>query len=185
MRHVLNLHPDSRCDAATRIEVYVSRGGGGNLLLHYYAIGTSGLVIAVAAAAPSRSQDDLWRHTCFEAFLRPTEGDGYCEFNFAPSRQWAAYHFDGYRSGKRAVIETDPPSIELRHASEQFELRAHLKLDGLPGVSVDSPLRLGLSAVVEEKNGRLSYWALKHAPGKPDFHHSDCFALELPGTSDP
>jgi hypothetical protein len=34
--------------------------------------------------------------------------------------------------------------------------------------------------VIEETNGRKSYWALAHPPGKPDFHHSDCFALGLP-----
>ena len=38
---------------------------------------------------------------------------------------------------------------------------------------------LGLSAVIEEANGRKSYWALAHPPGKADFHHADCFA-ELP-----
>ena len=38
---------------------------------------------------------------------------------------------------------------------------------------------LGLSAVIEEHDGTLSYWALRHAPGKPDFHHRDAFALEL------
>jgi hypothetical protein len=39
--------------------------------------------------------------------------------------------------------------------------------------------------VIEETNGRLSYWALAHPPGKPDFHHSDCFALELPAVVRP
>jgi hypothetical protein len=33
--------------------------------------------------------------------------------------------------------------------------------------------------VIEEKSGLLSYWALKHPPGKPDFHHPDAFALEV------
>ena len=27
--------------------------------------------------------------------------------------------------------------------------------------------------------GGISYWALAHPPGKPDFHHADGFALEL------
>ena len=40
-------------------------------------------------------------------------------------------------------------------------------------------LRLGLSAVVEEYDGMLSYWALRHPPGKPDFHHAAAFALVL------
>jgi hypothetical protein len=38
---------------------------------------------------------------------------------------------------------------------------------------------MGLSAVIEERDGMLSYWALRHAPGKPDFHRRDGFALEL------
>jgi hypothetical protein len=25
----------------------------------------------------------------------------------------------------------------------------------------------------------LSYWALRHAAGKPDFHHRDAFAMPL------
>ena len=41
------------------------------------------------------------------------------------------------------------------------------------------PLGLGLSTVVEDNHGRLSYWALRHPSGKPDFHHPDTFALEI------
>jgi hypothetical protein len=41
--------------------------------------------------------------------------------------------------------------------------------------------RLNLSAVIEEKSGAKSYWALDHAPeAAPDFHHPDCFVLQLP-----
>jgi hypothetical protein len=53
-------------------------------------------------------------------------------------------------------------------------LQAALEFDGL-----SSPLHLGLSAVLEEANGRKSYWALAHPPGKADFHHADCFTLEF------
>ena len=41
-------------------------------------------------------------------------------------------------------------------------------------------LRVALAAVVEDATGDLSYWSLRHAAGKPDFHHSDGFVLELP-----
>jgi hypothetical protein len=40
-------------------------------------------------------------------------------------------------------------------------------------------LRIALAAVIEDDNGRLSYWGLRHAPGKPDFHHPNGFALEV------
>ena len=52
------------------------------------------------------------------------------------------------------------------------------------GVTVpldQGPWRLGLSAVLEAKDGTKSYWALAHPPGdQPDFHHPDCFAARLP-----
>ena len=56
----------------------------------------------------------------------------------------------------------------------------------LPSTAVAQPLPLRIVfqdddlAVIEENDGRLSYWALRHAPGKPDFHHPEAFALELP-----
>jgi hypothetical protein len=118
--------------------------------------------------------DELWRHTCFEAFVRPSTGSAYYEFNFSPSTQWAAYQFSSYRSGMRVATEIAAPRIEVRSTAESYTLHAALKLDQL-----SPPWRLGLSAVLEETNGRKSHWALAHPPGKADFHHADCFALEL------
>jgi len=183
MRQALKLHPDSRCDAETGIEVYVSRGRNGSLLLHYYLTGIGNIVIPPHAGWARANE--LWRHTCFEAFVRAAPGRAYYEFNFAPSTQWAAYRFGGYRSGMSFANEIGTPSIELRYNAECFELRAHLKLDGLPDLPNDLAWRLGLAAVIEETSGRKSYWALAHPPGKPDFHHSDCFALELPAALGP
>jgi hypothetical protein len=57
-----------------------------------------------------------------------------------------------------------------------------VRLDCLPGIQSDIRLWVGLSAVVEDLNDSLSYWALKHPPGKPDFHHSDNFALQIEPT---
>jgi hypothetical protein len=36
-----------------------------------------------------------------------------------------------------------------------------------------------MAAVIEDDAGGLSYWGLRHAPGKPDFHHPNGFALEV------
>jgi hypothetical protein len=52
-------------------------------------------------------------------------------------------------------------------------------LHDLIGLQGTPHLRVALSAVVEEENGTLSYWALRHAPGKADFHCPDGFVLEL------
>ena len=48
-------------------------------------------------------------------------------------------------------------------------------------VPADTNWELGLSAVLEEKDGTKSYWALAHPnPEKPDFHDPGCFAAHLP-----
>jgi len=78
------------------------------------------------------------------------------------------------------VSDVDATRIEVQSNDAGFELRVALDLSRLPDLPLGSPWRLGLSAVIEEKTGRKSYWALAHPAGKPDFHHSDCFALEVP-----
>jgi hypothetical protein len=178
MRRSLILHPDSRCNAVTRIEVDVVRSERASLVLEFRVEGTIADIRLPAPSAATRT-DDLWQHTCFEAFLRGDAGEGYFEFNFAPSTEWAAYRFDGYRSGLTVASGTTAPAIEVQADASNLNVRVTLVLDGLRDIAVE-PLRLALSAVIEEVNGRKSYWALAHPPGKPDFHHRDCFALELP-----
>jgi hypothetical protein len=175
MCYSLKRHPDSLCDAVTHIDVDVTRPRASSLLLSYTVAGRVGDLLVAAPVAPSRS-DELWRHTCFEAFLRTGPDGAYYEFNFAPSTRWAVYRFDGYRSGMRVAEEIAAPEIEVASTPERYTLRAALEL-GEPLCA--SRWQLGFSAVIEEANGRKSYWALAHPLGKPDFHHSDCFAAEL------
>jgi hypothetical protein len=171
----LTPHPDSHCAAVTSLEAEAVRDGAGLLRLRYVLNGAMSAVSLPPITASVRT-DELWRRTCFEAFVEV--GEGYYELNLAPSTQWAAYCFDGYRQGMRPA-PIDAPRIEVRRTGDSLELRA--LVSGLPG----GPWRIGLSAVVEEASGGLSYWALRHLPGKPDFHHRDCFALELPETARP
>jgi len=175
MRHALRLHPDSHCRAATRVEVDVARPRAGCLLFSYFVAGRIGDLNLPPVVAAARA-DELWRHTCFEAFLRPSPGAAYYEFNFAPSTQWAAYLFSGYRSGMRVASEIGAPRIEVRSSPDCYVLQAALDLSSLPH---EASWRLGLAAVIEERSGRRSYWALAHPPGKADFHHADCFAHEF------
>jgi hypothetical protein len=123
--------------------------------------------------------DRLWQHTCFEVFISVEGHSAYHEFNCAPSGEWAAYAFRRYREGAPLADDELAPSIIVRSAGDGLALDAIVRLDRLPTTEPHAPLQLALSAVVEEKDGALSYWALKHPPGKPDFHHPDAFALEL------
>jgi hypothetical protein len=135
--------------------------------------------VRIPAAKPAERADGLWAHTCFEAFIMAPGTVGYYELNFAPSGQWAVYRFDAYRKGRSSPPLDGPPEISLRRCDDQLELDAAVSLRDLTEVTGAPCVRLALSAVVEEENGTLTYWALKHGPGKPDFHSPDGFALEL------
>lgn len=173
MRLALKIHPDSACTAVMRIEVEVARPRPGGLVLCYIVTGVIDELSLPVVAASARV-GELWRHTCFEAFVRASPGFAYTELNFAPSTEWAAYRFSGYREGMTVAHEFEAPRIEVQSNAECYVLLAALELPG------GAAWRLGLSAVIEERDGRKSYWALAHPPGKPDFHHADCFAYEFP-----
>src|ERR1051325_5247358 len=174
----LRRHPDSTCVAATRIEVDVARPGSGNLALSYVLHGNVTELRLPPVTPPARSHA-LWQHTCFEVFVGTTAGAAYYEFNFAPSTQWAAYRFTGHRSGMRVATEIGAPRIETQSAPDRYALRASFHMDELSGLPRDLGWRLGLAAITEDARGGKSYWALAHPPGKADFHHFDCFALEF------
>jgi hypothetical protein len=178
MRHSLLPHPDSRCSAAAQIEVEFSRPRADSLVVAYIVTGKMSDIHMPPLMRPGRS-DELWRHTCFEAFVRAQSGGEYYEFNFSPSTQWAAYRFSSYRTGMCMATEIDAIPIEVGSSPERYTLQTSLDLDCLPGLPVSAPWHLGLSAVIEETGGRKSYWASAHPPGKPDFHHADCFVHEL------
>ena len=57
-----------------------------------------------------------------------------------------------------------------------LDLDVSIPIAGLP----QTDCAMGLSAILEEKGGTISYWALAHPEGKPDFHAAACFAAELP-----
>jgi len=175
----LRLHSDTVCPAVGRIEAEVSRRRPGLLTLRYVVTGATRDLSLPPPAAPARA-DGLWRRTCFEAFLRPGPGETYYEFNFSPSTAWAAYRFDGYRQGMRPAEGLKAPRIEPSATDEAFELRVSLDLDQVPDLPMAGAWGLGLAAVIEDAGGAISYWALAHPAGKPDFHHADGFALDLP-----
>lgn len=174
-KHRLVCHPDTPSAQVSAVEVELRMSDANEVLFSFVVRGTDGLVVPEPA---SRARaDGLWSTTCFECFLRPHGGGAYQEYNFSPSGRWAAYAFDGYREGMRELAVDVEPWVERDGDAEDgaYVCAANLDLASAPAL----PVRLGLSAIIEEEGGRKSYWALAHAPGPPDFHHPDCFTIEL------
>ncbi len=134
--------------------------------------------ILIPTPGPPRIGHELWRHTCFEAFLAIEGRSAYHEFNLAPSGEWTVYALHGYRSGGPLTDELMRPLIAVRSTGTALELDALVRLDQLSAVHPSAPLRIGLAAVIEARGG-LSHWALHHPRDKPDFHDAAGFALLL------
>jgi hypothetical protein len=171
-------HPASRSHAVRTVRVRVSRNAAGRLALTYSLEGDLARVRVPPRREP-RIAERLWEHTCCEVFVACAGRPAYHEFNFAPSGEWTAYAFARYRDGTALSDAALDPGIAVRVGEESLSLDASIDLERLSPPLAGARLALALSAVVEDDAGERSYWALKHPPGKPDFHHPEAFALVL------
>ena len=174
----LQRHPGSPASPVNAITALASHLPDGKLSLVFNVTGAIAELRIPPPAEPLR-QDGLWRHSCFEAFVRVPGQESYYEFNLSPSGSWAAYRFDAHRTGM-ADADIPPPIIKSAADLTQFGLVAGLRLDDLPDLDAHAAWQVGLSAVIEANDGSVSYWALAHPDGQPDFHHDACFAATLP-----
>ncbi|MBU0655840.1 MAG: DOMON-like domain-containing protein [Gammaproteobacteria bacterium] len=114
----LHCHPATPCAVVHSLQVSVEYTADGSLHLQYTLQGELAKIRIPEPQAPLAT-DGLWEHTCFEAFIAVQGESGYHEFNFSPSRQWAAYAFSGYRErvewrvGCALVVRRKSPSIPL------------------------------------------------------------------------
>ena len=168
MTFKLNPHPDHPPLAVSAIESQCWRDGG-RWHVRYLLDGTDRLILP-DPADPARA-DNLWRTTCFEAFVGG-EGSAYREWNFAPSGQWAAYAFNGPRENRRNA--DDEVEVWLEGGETWIAVEAAISAH----LSPRSPLNL--TAIIEEEGGHKSYWALAHSAGPADFHDPSCFIARLP-----
>jgi hypothetical protein len=173
----LSPHPTARSSVVSAVEAATSWTAGGNLTLGYRLHGEIAR-LRLPTSKGGQRLDGLWQHTCCEAFIARHGETGYREFNFSPSGDWAAYAFSGTRQRDGAA---DPgsdarPEISVRHVADCLELAATLPAAALPD---GGRWQIGLSVVVEDDAGALSYWALRHPSPHPDFHHRDAFAFNL------
>ena len=167
---LLYRHPDTPPGAIHTIDAELRRIEGGAVAT-FRAIGDVSRLVIPPVTSPVRT-DGLWKTTCFEIFAA-TDGPEYAEFNLSPSGAWAAYQFQGYRSGmsaRDAIIEIDSSQDNkglslIAKIVSQFDLPSHI----------------GLTAVIEEADGVIRYWSTAFAPGKPDFHAAAVRSLLFDG----
>ena len=175
----LKPHPAHAGTAIRRIEATIALTSNfAQLRFTFRADGEMGRLRLQSPATALRA-DGLWQHTCFEAFLRPDDGDTYYELNFSPRGAWQVYRF-ARRRASRKLPPVSTPRIQFRSDDGACDMSAVVSLASLPGIARAKRIHTGLAAVIEERDGTLGYWALAHRARQPDFHDPVTFTLALP-----
>jgi hypothetical protein len=175
---MLTAHPSTPNDAVRSLRVQL-RAEEPGILVFQYSLDADMSRVRVPLSGVGGRADGLWKHTCFETFVAPADAPGYHEFNFSPSLEWAIYRFSAYREGMSPAEIGRAPEISVRRGDDGLELQSAVRLGHLADLGDARHLRMAVAAVIEDESGRLSYWGLRHPPGKPDFHHPNGFALEV------
>jgi hypothetical protein len=154
------------------------------LALHFSMSGkVEDIFLPPPSPIPSR-KDELWKSTCFEFFMAIKDQPEYWEFNMSPSDDWNVYHMDAYRRiGFREETSIQHLEFEAFNNADMFAL--NVTIDLKPIFQDSKPLEIGITAIVQTKDGNQSYWALTHPASDPDFHLRESFILALEGQTHP
>ena len=179
----LALHAQCQPGPVRTLSVSGTLHRSGSLGLEYRMSAALERVRLTPSTCHAQRRDELWRHTCFELFAARERAAPYCEFNFTPAGDWAAYAFDGYRSARRDAAQR---RIEVTtRASADGLLRVRATLDLGAALELDAAMlaaagwRINCAAVIEDIDGTLSYWAVHHPRAQPDFHEREGFRIAL------
>jgi len=134
------------------------------------------IVFPASVETPSR-KGGLWEDTCLEFFLAVTGVQLYWEVNLSPSGHWNVYRFSAYRQGMQEEAAFTSLPFRLERGKVTFLLDVELPLDGI--ISPETPLEVGISAVIKLRSNQMTYWALSHPGQKPDFHRRESFIAKL------
>ena len=177
-RRTFRLVPFEASMAASgfRLGGHIAREGSA-LAIRYELSGPLETLLIPAGAPSPRRRDELWKHTCLECFLAAPGKARYWEVNLSPSGDWNLYGLSGYRSGLTPVhsIEALPITVEREERRLALEVRLDLAWISSPL----EPLEVAICAVLEQRDGRLSHWALVHGGSGPDFHRRESFLIHL------
>jgi hypothetical protein len=148
------------------------------LSLHYSLDGNTGAILLPSASLNPSRKDELWKATCFEFFLGIKDQPGYWEFNMSPSGDWNVYRMDAYRRiGFRE--ETGIPHLPFEFKTDSEKYILNVSVDLRPIIQHGQELQMGITAIIQTKDGAESYWALVHPAAEADFHLRESFILPL------
>ncbi len=174
-KYTFSLQPFQPTNTDLQITGEISRDN--NILTVYYRLkGDLGAIEIPAVEKLPIRKNELWETTCFEFFLGIKDTPMYWEFNLSPSGDWNIYHFDDYRQSMQLEHKVESLPFNILRDSNALYLGLEFNLDCL---SIIENLDVSITTVTKNKQGEISYWALKHSGEEADFHLRDSFSLSL------
>lgn len=156
-----------------KVYVEVERSGDW-LSLDYLLEADLDLLQIPKTTSQPQFKEELWKTTCFEAFLK-SSSSAYLEWNFSPSGDYWNQGFVDYRKVDPQFKELTPLLIQVESDQTQnkcLRIRSKVPLE-------DEYVKLGLASAVHLKNDECLYFSLKHSENRPDFHRADSFLIDL------
>jgi len=165
-------------DVPGGLEIRCTADRSGSILFVSWELsgGIASVVVPPQAEVPLR-KNGLWGDTCFEIFLARREFENYWEFNLSPSGDWNVFRFDSYREGMREEKAFSLLPIRVDDDGGCHAISVDIDLGKI--VPADAQLEAGLSVVIKNPEGKLSYWSLSHSGPRPDFHRRDGFLIRI------
>jgi hypothetical protein len=160
-----------------KVEGHISRPNPETLQIHYQLTGNLDAIRLPQRANPPVRRDELWTTTCLELFIGRKGLPAYWELNLSPNGDWNIYKLTDYRNNLTPELEFQDLASVVHHAAEHFEL--HLVCPLPTDLKRSSKLEVAICAVIQPKQGPISYWALNHGGTEADFHRRDDFVLSL------
>jgi hypothetical protein len=164
----------------------ISRWGSG-LSLHYFLAGEIDEILLPSLSANPGRRDELWKMTCFEFFLAVKDQPQYWEFNMSPSGDWNVYRMEAYRRvGFREETSIPRLPFEVREGRNGAGgISLAIAVDLKPIIDESYPLDIGVTSILQARDGNETYWALTHPAPNADFHLRESFILTLAGQNHP
>lgn len=120
-------------------------------------------------------QIKLWEKTCFELFIKD-ETNSYIEFNFSPDFEWNCFYFEKKGDPLLEFKKMEQVKFDILFSNDVVHIVLELQKRMFPDQFFEGKLAAGISSVIKEKTGNLSYWALSHHDIKPNFHDFRSFS---------
>jgi hypothetical protein len=150
------------------------------LTLHYSMVGNMDEIFLPSLSVHPIRKDELWKTTCFEFFLAIKDQPQYWEFNMSPTGDWNVYRMEAFRQvGFREEAAIQQLPLEIKKNTADFVLDAVVDLNSI--IQGEQSLEIGVTAVIQTKDGNQTFWALNHPAPQADFHLRESFVLTLEG----